>query len=143
MRWETEGPELRGSAAPEGPGGLAEPHWGLAEPHSDAALTGRMLILGAADNVAVVVAPVPRGGVLLANSGQSLELVDDVPRAHKVALDDLPEATGVRKYGELIGVTTRFVRRGEHVHVHNVESERLPGDHARASPARGLAQDDG
>jgi altronate dehydratase small subunit len=142
MRSDTEGPQNCGPAARECSGGLAEPHWGLAEPHSGAAPIGRMLILGAGDNVAVVVAPVPRGGVLLANSGQRLESVDEVPRAHKIALDDLPETTGVRKYGELIGVTTRFVRRGEHVHVHNVESERLPGDLARPSAAPGVAHHD-
>lgn len=101
-----------------------------------------MLILAPGDNVAVVVAPVPLGGVLQAVTGESVEAVDDVPRAHKIALKGLPKGEGIRKYGEIIGVTTREVRRGEHVHVHNVESQRLRGDLASGTPGRMGPQDD-
>ncbi|MCO5997190.1 UxaA family hydrolase [Actinoallomurus rhizosphaericola] len=45
---------------------------------------------------------------------------DDVPRGHKVALRDLPAGTPVRKYGQVIGFTTRPVAAGEHVHTHNL-----------------------
>jgi altronate hydrolase len=45
---------------------------------------------------------------------------DDVPRGHKVALRDLPEDAPVRKYGQVIGFTTRPVAAGEHVHTHNL-----------------------
>ncbi|MCO5967583.1 UxaA family hydrolase [Actinoallomurus soli] len=44
----------------------------------------------------------------------------DVPRGHKVALRDLPADTPVRKYGQVIGFTTRPVAAGEHVHTHNL-----------------------
>jgi altronate dehydratase len=100
-----------------------------------------MLILAPADNVAVVVARVPRGGILRAATGESVEAVDDVPRAHKVALRDLPEGAGIRKYGEIIGITTRDIRCGEHVHVHNVESQRLRGDLATGTPGHIGAND--
>jgi SAF domain len=89
---------------------------------------GHMLILKPGDNVGVVVTAVPRGGVLRAFSGESVEAIDDIPRAHKVALSHMPKGGGVRKYGEIIGLTTRDVRPGEHVHVHNVQSQRLRGD---------------
>jgi altronate hydrolase len=101
-----------------------------------------MLILADGDNVGVVVARAPVGGVLRSSSGASVQPLDEVPRAHKVALVDLPPAAQVRKYGEAIGVTTRFVRRGEHVHVHNTESQRLRGDLAREWPAHWGAHDD-
>lgn len=98
------------------------------DPSPGADQAGRIVILKPGDNVAVVVAPAPIGGLLYAVSGESVELIDDVPRGHKVALSDIPKGTGVLKYGEVIGVTTQDVRRGEHVHVHNVESQRLRGD---------------
>jgi len=45
---------------------------------------------------------------------------DGVPAGHKVALHDLPAGAAVRKYGHVIGVTTRAVHAGEHVHEHNL-----------------------
>jgi len=103
---------------------------------------GRMLILAAADNVGVVVDVVPTGGLLRASSGQCVELRDDIPRGHKVALEHLPRGAAVRKYGEIIGLTTSEVREGQHVHVHNTESQRLRGDLAGKTPAH-LGANDG
>jgi hypothetical protein len=100
-----------------------------------------MLVLAVGDNVGVVVTPVTAGGILRTESGQSVKAVDDVPAGHKIALEDLPKSTGVRKYGELIGVTTCFVRQGGHLHVHNTESQRLRGDLAAESSAHLGAQD--
>lgn len=47
-----------------------------------------------------------------------------VPMGHKFALSDLPAGTRIRKYGHVIGVLTRAVAAGEHVHVHNLASLR-------------------
>jgi SAF domain-containing protein len=100
-----------------------------------------MLILDDGDNVGVVISPTPVGGLLHAASGQSVRVVQEVPRGHKIALTDLPRQAAVRKYGEVIGVTTRPVLRGEHLHVHNTESQRLRGDLARECPAHSGAHD--
>jgi arabinonate dehydratase len=111
------------------------------EQRTDGSPIGRMLVLAVGDNVGVVVTPVPVGGILRTSSGQSVMAVSDVPAGHKIALEDLPKSSGVRKYGVLIGVTTRLVRQGEHLHVHNAESQRLRGDLAAISPAHLGAQD--
>lgn len=102
-----------------------------------------MLVLKSGDNVAVVVAPVARGGRLDAVSGECVEPTDDIPRGHKVALADLHRGASVLKYGEVIGVTTRDVCRGEHVHVHNVESQRLRADLAAEVSAHLRTRDGG
>jgi altronate dehydratase len=47
-----------------------------------------------------------------------------VPRFHKIAISDLPKSSVTRKYGEVIGVALCDIARGEHVHVHNIESVR-------------------
>ena len=108
----------------------------------EAPAPGRMLILDDGDNVGVVISPAPAGGLLQAASGRSVRVVEEVPRGHKVALTDLPREATVRKYGEVIGVTTRPVLRGEHLHVHNTESQRLRGDLARKGPAHRGSHDD-
>ncbi len=43
-----------------------------------------------------------------------------IPAGHKVALEDIEEGSEVIKYGFPIGVATRAIRAGEHVHSHNM-----------------------
>ena len=53
-----------------------------------------------------------------------LELVEDIPLCHKVALRALMPGQPIRKYGEVIGVTSQATVAGSHVHVHNLKSQR-------------------
>ncbi|HEY3785314.1 MAG TPA: UxaA family hydrolase [Steroidobacteraceae bacterium] len=48
----------------------------------------------------------------------------DVPIGHKIALRDLAVGETVIKYGEDIGRIVTPVRRGEHVHTHNLKTKR-------------------
>jgi altronate hydrolase len=50
-----------------------------------------------------------------------------VPRGHKVALVDLPEGALVRKYGQAIGIASRPITTGDHVHEHNLVSAARAG----------------
>lgn len=58
----------------------------------------------------------------------------DVARGHKIAIHQIPQGTRVLKYGHVIGRATHDIAAGEHVHVHNVESERGRGDLAVEKP---------
>jgi altronate dehydratase small subunit len=51
-------------------------------------------------------------------------LREDIPAGHKVAIHDIRAGSTVCKYGEPIGRATTAIRRGAHVHVHNLESLR-------------------
>ena len=53
---------------------------------------------------------------------QDLQTLDAVPFGHKVAVQDIPAGEPVLKYNEAIGRASREIKRGEHVHVHNVRS---------------------
>lgn len=44
---------------------------------------------------------------------------------HKVALQDITMGQEIFKYGEVIGYATQPIQKGEHVHVHNLDSEKL------------------
>ena len=48
----------------------------------------------------------------------------DVPIGHKVALRDLMVGDTVIKYGEDIGKVVAPIRKGEHVHTHNLKTKR-------------------
>jgi altronate hydrolase len=89
-------------------------------------------------------------GVELDIGGVRLRVREAVPRGHKLALIDLPAGTEVRKYGQPIGLATRDIAAGEHVHEHNLRSLAragaphaadggLPAAALRAPDARGEA----
>lgn len=51
-----------------------------------------------------------------------------IPYAHKIAIKTIHRGDHVVKYGESLGLATQDIQIGEHVHVHNLESERGRGD---------------
>src|SRR6476659_6991080 len=49
-------------------------------------------------------------------------VASDVPAGHKIATKPIPAGATVLKYGYPIGVATRDIAPGEHVHSHNLSS---------------------
>ena len=89
------------------------------------------VVLHKGDNVATALMNLCRGcEVVVWRGGEEVRVVllDDIPFGHKFALEDIPQGGYVVKYGEIIGRAIRPIKRGEHVHVHNVESLRGRGD---------------
>ena len=89
------------------------------------------LILNAKDNVAVAITELKVGTLIEIEHGQEqgeLRLLDDIPFGHKFALESIGVGETVVKYGQEIGVATQAIARGEHVHIHNLESRRGRGD---------------
>ena len=56
-----------------------------------------------------------------------VELVDDVPLAHKVAVRPMGAEQDVVEYGRAIGSSTIAIQTGAHVHTHNLHSQRWSG----------------
>ena len=44
-----------------------------------------------------------------------------IPVGHKMAIVKIPRGHPIIKYGQTIGLATRDIESGEHVHVHNVK----------------------
>lgn len=61
----------------------------------------------------------------------TIRAATDIPSGHKIALLDVGAGEPVLKYGHPIGRAVQPIERGEHVHVHNIESERGRGDLVR------------
>ena len=89
-----------------------------------------LLVHDKKDNVAVVVVEgVTAGmdllGVVLEDDSEFRVTVSkDIPIGHKVALADLAEGGTIIKYGQDIGRLVADVRRGDHVHTHNLKTKR-------------------
>ncbi len=86
-----------------------------------------VLVITKKDNVAVALKDLKKGSVVKVDS-DTLNVLDDIPTGHKIALVDIPTGGEVIKYGEVIGKATQDIKKGMWVHVHNVESERGRGD---------------
>jgi (2R)-sulfolactate sulfo-lyase subunit alpha len=66
-----------------------------------------------------------RGAYLSGPATLSVQLTEAIPLGHKLALADIAAGQDVIEYGQRVGVATRDIRTGDHVHVHNVRSARL------------------
>lgn len=89
------------------------------------------LVLHENDNVATAVRPLESGddiGVEIADCAANIVLLQPVPFGHKFALKDIGRGERIIKYGETIGQATAGIKKGEHVHIHNVEGLRGRGD---------------
>lgn len=73
------------------------------------------------DNVAVALRDFKKGEIILAGS-QSVSLLQDVPRGHKIALQPIGKGENVIKYGYPIGHAEEGIASGEHVHTHNTKT---------------------
>ena len=100
----------------------------------DASVGRRAYHLHPSDNVAVALADLEMGEVLDLPPGRVV-VGPRIPFGHKVAVAAVAVGEEVRKYGEVIGLANAPISPGDHVHVHNVESQRGRGDLHRAAPA--------
>jgi altronate hydrolase len=87
------------------------------------------LRLQSEDTVGVVTGSLAAGTELVVGD-RVVRLRDDVPVGHKVALADVPTGGQVRKYGQVIGVATRPIQTGDHVHTHNLAFADFGRDYA-------------
>lgn len=59
---------------------------------------------------------------------EQIRVIGDIPYGHKIALREIAKGEAVIKYGESIGAASAAIRRGEYVHIHNMEAMRGRGD---------------
>ena len=87
----------------------------------------KVMVINEKDNVAVAIVPLKSGTTVALNvqgKKEKIKLISPIPMGHKFALREIPKGADVIKYGEPIGETVAAIARGEHVHVHNVNSHR-------------------
>jgi (2R)-sulfolactate sulfo-lyase subunit alpha len=88
------------------------------------------LVHEAADVVGVVVVEGLKadqeitGWVMKEDETVTVKILNDIPIGHKVALKDLASGDTVIKYNSDIGKVVAPIKKGEHLHVHNVKTKR-------------------
>lgn len=64
------------------------------------------------------------GWVMKEDEVVNITILNDIPIGHKVALQDFAVGDTVIKYGTDIGKVVAPIKKGEHLHVHNVKTKR-------------------
>ncbi|WP_159981531.1 MULTISPECIES: UxaA family hydrolase [unclassified Novosphingobium] len=95
-----------------------------------AARTTDAVRIAAEDDVAVALRALESGEDVLVG-GHTVRLRDAIGAGHKFAVAPIAKGAPVRRYRAPIGVATRAIAVGEHVHTHNVATA-LVGEHAYA-----------
>ncbi len=83
----------------------------------------RLLVMNEKDNVGVVLEAAVKGDNCLYRD-DTIEIIEPIEFAHKIALSDIPEKENVVKYGENIGYALTDIKTGQWVHIHNMGCER-------------------
>ena len=64
------------------------------------------------------------GWIMETDETISLKALDAVPLGHKIALKEIKPDDTVLKYGHDVGRAVAAIRKGNHVHVHNMKTKR-------------------
>lgn len=73
------------------------------------------LVLDEADSVGVALRALKPGEVI-----NGIEVLQRIPKGHKIALKELQPDTPVIKYAQSIGLASRYIGAGEHIHSDNL-----------------------
>ena len=82
------------------------------------------------DNVAVVVIEKTtknqeyNGWVMENDKTIKITSINEIPLGHKIALQDIKDGDPILKYGHDIGKVVKPIKKGDHVHVHNVKTKK-------------------
>ena len=94
----------------------------IRETYSVMSVPGAFILLHPDDNVLVCAAHAAAGEAVTID-GVAVTLATDIDVGHKIARRDLTPGDKVLKYGAPIGSMTAAVARGQHVHMHNMQSD--------------------
>ncbi len=92
----------------------------------------KVFVINENDNVGTAVVEALQKGDEVGTNGRVTDVTVTVnagiPYGHKIALRDIAKGETIFKYGLSIGSAMQNVKAGDHVHIHNVESNRGRGD---------------
>ena len=95
-------------------------------------MSAKAIVIDTKDNLANMVGKGTKGDKVTCTVADSetvtIELLDDIPSNHKFAFVDIKKDDDILKYGLNMGKASTDIKKGEYVHVHNIESNRGRGD---------------
>lgn len=101
--------------------------------------TKRAVILDQFDSVANAIEDIEPGDMVSVSpsNGETIRAVEKIPFGFKIARWDIEKDKQILKYGQVIGISTLSIKKGECVHIHNVAGNRGRGDLPRAAGSAG------
>jgi len=99
-------------------------------------LMSPVIRIHAQDNVVIARSQLV-GGTVLADEAVTVSGL--VPPGHKVATQAIAKGQAVRRYDQVIGMATRDIAAGEHVHTHNLAFSDFAREHAPGASAQATA----
>ncbi|MDK2950761.1 MAG: altronate dehydratase small subunit [Kosmotogales bacterium] len=83
----------------------------------------KAIITSRKDNVATLLESVEKGDMISITGEGRFKIVanEKISKGHKIALKDFNKNENVIKYGAIIGITTKKICEGYHVHTHNIK----------------------
>ncbi len=85
----------------------------------------QVILLHPNDNILVCVAHIYEGDEILIDD-QAVNVQKDIEVGHKLARRELAVGDKIYRYGAPIGSMTQVAAMGEHVHMHNMQSDYIP-----------------
>lgn len=85
----------------------------------------QVILLHPDDNIVVCVAHIYAGDEISIDA-TSVKMPQDLEVGHKLARRDLAVGDKIYRYGAPIGSMTQAAAMGEHVHMHNMQSDYIP-----------------
>ena len=88
----------------------------------------KVIVIDEKDNVATAIVDISEGEVVKVKIGDKTKTIRaraNIPFGHKIALSKIRIGEKIVKYGEVIGIATKDINEGDHVHIHNVKSARF------------------
>lgn len=83
------------------------------------------LIISKEDSVAVAITVLKSGDTakfVVDEKIIEVKIIQDIPIYHKFSVTELNKEGLVYKYGQVIGRATELIKKGQHVHTHNLVS---------------------
>jgi len=77
------------------------------------------------DNCAILLEEIPQNEIIEISKNQMIKANQVIPYGHKIALNNIKKGEVIVKYGEIIGIATEDIMKGDWIHVHNVKSAYL------------------
>ena len=89
------------------------------------------ILINSKDNVATCLKVFQTGDIIhfdAVNNHMDINVQEPIESGHKVAIVPIKKGEAIIKYGEIIGLASKNIKKGDHVHIHNVQGRRGRGD---------------